>query len=73
MVTPPATLAAGRDTPGHPATPETSPSTASARFREAFGPHADTLDLTLWDRLEHDHPEMFAGMYLLWAQKPRQV
>ena len=50
-----------------------APSTASARFREAFGPHADTLDLTLWDRLEHDHPEMFAGMYLLWAQKPRQV
>lgn len=47
-----------------------APPEALTRFREAFGDGADTLDLTLWDRLEQDHPEMFAGMYQFWAQKP---
>lgn len=50
-----------------------APPEALARFREAFGEGADALDLTLWDRLERDHPEMFAGMYQFWAQKPGQA
>jgi SAM-dependent methyltransferase len=50
-----------------------APPEALMPFREAFGEGADTLDLTLWDRLERDHPEMFAGMYQFWAQKPGQA
>jgi SAM-dependent methyltransferase len=47
---------------------EASPE-ARAAFAAAFGP-ADPLDLGLWDRLEARRPELFAGMYHLWAQKP---
>jgi SAM-dependent methyltransferase len=50
-----------------------APPEALTRFREVFGDGGDTLDLTLWDRLERDHPEMFAGMYQFWAQKPGQA
>ncbi len=47
---------------------EASPE-ARAAFAAAFG-SADTLDLGLWDRLEARRPELFAGMYHFWAQKP---
>ncbi|GLK50475.1 hypothetical protein GCM10017620_34490 [Brevundimonas intermedia] len=47
---------------------EASPE-ARAAFAGAFGP-ADPLDLGLWDQLEERRPELFAGMYHLWAQKP---
>lgn len=50
-----------------------APPEALTRCREAFGKGADTLDLMLWDRLERDHTEMFAGMYQFWAQKPDQA
>lgn len=50
-----------------------APEEATARFRERHGPNADTLDLTLWDAVEADHPGLFAGMYHLWAQKPLSV
>lgn len=50
-----------------------APPEALTRFREAFGDGVDILDLTLWDRLERGHPEMFAGMYQFWAQKPGQA
>ncbi len=46
-----------------------APPEAIGRFREMFGA-ADSLDLNLWDRLEAQHPTLFAGMYHLWAQKP---
>lgn len=39
-------------------------------FREAFGSTADALDLSRWDRLEERHPDLFAGMHHVWAQKP---
>ncbi|MFJ6023685.1 methyltransferase domain-containing protein [Brevundimonas sp. NPDC092305] len=42
---------------------------ARTRFVEAFGAGADRLDLALWDRLEQNHPTLFAGMYHLWAQR----
>ena len=47
-----------------------APEEAMARFHERHGPAANTLDLTLWDAVEADHPGLFAGMYHLWAQKP---
>lgn len=47
---------------------EASPQ-AKAAFAAAFGP-ADALDLGLWDRVEMRRPDLFAGMYHLWAQKP---
>jgi SAM-dependent methyltransferase len=47
---------------------EASPE-ARAAFAAAFG-SADPLDLGLWDRLEARRPELFAGMYHFWAQKP---
>ena len=46
-----------------------APPEAAGRFREMFGA-ADPLDMNLWDRLETQHPALFAGMYHLWAQKP---
>lgn len=46
-----------------------APPEAAGRFREMFGV-ADPLDMNLWDRLETQHPTLFAGMYHLWAQKP---
>ncbi|MBA4807528.1 methyltransferase domain-containing protein [Brevundimonas sp.] len=46
-----------------------APAEAQTAFRAAFG-RADPLDLTLWDRLEQRQPNLFAGMYHLWAQKP---
>lgn len=42
---------------------------AQSAFRSAFG-RADPLDLDLWDKLEAQHPNLFARMYHLWAQKP---
>jgi hypothetical protein len=45
-----------------------APPEARAVFAAAFGP-ADPLDLGRWDRLEARRPELFAGMYHLWAQK----
>ncbi|WAC61177.1 class I SAM-dependent methyltransferase [Brevundimonas sp. SL130] len=47
---------------------EASPE-ARAAFAGAFG-RADPLDLGLWDQLEARRPDLFAGMYHLWAQKP---
>ena len=55
---------AGLRLAGFEASPE-----ARASFAAAFGA-ADPLDLGLWDRLEARRPELFAGMYHLWAQKP---
>ncbi len=49
-----------------------APPEASALFRQAFGPSADALDLTLWDQLETRRPTLFAGMYHLWAQRPKE-
>ena len=46
-----------------------APPEAEQRFSQAFGAEADRLDLSLWDRLEQDHPDLFAGMYHLWAQR----
>ncbi|RZI98420.1 MAG: class I SAM-dependent methyltransferase [Brevundimonas sp.] len=46
-----------------------APPEAEQRFGQAFGADADRLDLSLWDRLEQDHPDLFAGMYHLWAQR----
>lgn len=47
-----------------------APEEAMGRFRDRHGAAADTLDLTLWDTVEADHPGLFAGMYHLWAQTP---
>jgi SAM-dependent methyltransferase len=47
-----------------------APEEALARFRDRHGPHADALDLMLWDGVEADCPGLFAGMYHLWARKP---
>ena len=46
-----------------------APPEAEQRFSQMFGAEADRLDLSLWDRLERDHPDLFAGMYHLWAQR----
>jgi len=43
---------------------------AAARFHEAHGAEADHLDLNLWERVEADHPFLFAGMIQFWCQKP---
>jgi len=40
-------------------------------FRRRYRGPSDLFDLGLWDAHEKDHPDTFAGMYHLWAQKPR--
>lgn len=39
-------------------------------FEAMHGRGADPLDLALWDAVEQRHPELFAGMYQFWCQKP---
>lgn len=46
---------------------------AMAHFRAMHGASADPLDLDLWDRVEADHPFVFAGMIHFWCQKPAQA
>ncbi len=43
---------------------------AHARYRARFPGEARAADLAHWSAVERDHPGTFAGMYLLWAQKP---
>lgn len=40
-------------------------------FEATHGPEANSLHLALWDHVEIDHPDLFAGMYQFWCQKPR--
>jgi SAM-dependent methyltransferase len=56
--------AAGLRLTGFDAAPQ-----ALSAFRALHGPHADPLDLRLWDAVEAGHPFLFAGMYQLLAQK----
>ncbi len=37
-------------------------------FRARFGDAGDRYDLMAWDALEAAHPNLFAGMFQLWAQ-----
>lgn len=46
---------------------------ARAHFRAMHGASANPLDLDLWDRVEADHPFVFAGMIHFWCQKPAQA
>lgn len=39
-------------------------------FEAMHGAEADSLDLALWDAVEAEHPDLFAGMYQFWCQKP---
>lgn len=39
-------------------------------FRMRYRRPNDLFDLDLWDSYEAENPNMFAGMYHLWAQKP---
>jgi SAM-dependent methyltransferase len=46
-----------------------APPEAQARFAAMHG-NADRTDLELWDQVEAAHPQLFAGMFHLWARKP---
>lgn len=37
-------------------------------FHESFGPDHRQDDLTAWDRLEQEHPELFHHMYQFWCK-----
>ena len=50
----------GLDPPGHPA----------VHARAGVAP-ADGNDLAAWDRLEQQHEDLFASMYVFWCQKPQ--
>lgn len=42
---------------------------AITSFRQFFDDDSDAYDLNLWDQLEHQKPDIFAGMYQFWCQK----
>ena len=45
------------------------PRGGDAGFSVRFGKDADTLDLTKWDTLETEFPNVFAAMYRFWVRK----
>ena len=47
------------------------PADVRAQFATRFGESADQRDLGMWDQLEAEDTTLFAGMYLIWCQKPR--
>lgn len=49
---------------------EESTGRAHKLFRERYGHEADTSDLSLWESLEEEHPDLFLAMYIFWVYKP---